>query len=168
MHQGDLLGAHAVPERFRGNTSRYVDEIINEMIPLVAAEELADYIDVFCETGYFSPEDTERILMAGMKYGLKPKIHANEMGFSGGVQAGVKYGALSVDHLEYLGDEEIALLKGSETMPAILPGASFFLDMPYAPARRLIDEGFPLPWLPTSTRVPLPRETWPWWGPSPA
>lgn len=139
-----FLGAHAVPERFRGNTSRYVDEIINEMIPLVAAEELADYIDVFCETGYFSPEDTERILMAGMKDGLKPKIHANEMGFSGGVQAGVKYGALSVDHLEYLGDEEIDLLKGSETMPAILPGASFFLDMPYAPARRLIDEGLPI------------------------
>lgn len=139
-----FLGAHAVPERFRGNSRGYVDEIINEMIPLVAAEELADYIDVFCETGYFSPEDTERILMAGMKHGLKPKIHANEMGFSGGVQVGVKYGALSVDHLEYLGDEELALLKGSETMPTLLPGASFFLGMPYAPARQLIDAGLPI------------------------
>lgn len=139
-----FLGAHAVPERFRGNSRGYVDEIINEMIPVVAAEELADYIDVFCETGYFSPEDTERILMAGMKHGLKPKIHANEMGFSGGVQVGVKYGALSVDHLEYLGDEELALLKGSETMPTLLPGASFFLGMPYAPARQLIDAGLPI------------------------
>lgn len=139
-----FLGAHAVPERYRGNSRGYVDEIINEMIPLVAAEELADYIDVFCETGYFSPEDTERILMAGMKHGLKPKIHANEMGFSGGVQVGVKYGALSVDHLEYLGDEELALLKGSETMPTLLPGASFFLGMPYAPARQLIDAGLPI------------------------
>lgn len=139
-----FLGAHAVPERYRGNSRGYVDEIINEMIPVVAAEELADYIDVFCETGYFSPEDTERILMAGMKHGLKPKIHANEMGFSGGVQVGVKYGALSVDHLEYLGDEELALLKGSETMPTLLPGASFFLGMPYAPARQLIDAGLPI------------------------
>lgn len=139
-----FLGAHAVPERYRGNSRGYVDEIINEMIPVVAAEELADYIDVFCESGYFSPEDTERILMAGMKHGLKPKIHANEMGFSGGVQVGVKYGALSVDHLEYLGDEEIALLKGSETMPTLLPGASFFLGMPYAPARQLIDAGLPI------------------------
>ncbi len=139
-----FLGAHAVPERFRGNTRGYVDEIINEMIPVVAAEELADYIDVFCEEGYFSVEDTERILMAGLKHGLRPKIHANEMAFSGGVQVGVKYNALSVDHLEYMGEEEIDLLKGSETMPTLLPGASFFLGMPYAPARRLIDAGLPV------------------------
>lgn len=139
-----FLGAHAVPERFRGNTRGYVDEIINEMIPVVAAEELADFIDVFCEEGYFSVEDTERILMAGMKHGLRAKIHANEMAFSGGVQVGVKYNALSVDHLEYMGDAEIAALKGSETMPAILPGASFFLGMPYAPARQLIDAGLPV------------------------
>lgn len=139
-----FLGAHAVPDEYRNNVSGYVDLIINEMIPQVAAEELADFIDVFCEDGYFSPEDTERILMAGMKYGLKPKIHANEMGFSGGVDVGVKYQALSVDHLEYLGDEEIRLLQESETMPTLLPGASFFLNMPYAPARRLIDAGLPV------------------------
>jgi imidazolonepropionase len=139
-----FLGAHAVPEMFKNNVSAYVDIVINEMIPQVAAEELADYIDVFCEDGYFSPEDTERILMAGMKYGLRPKIHANEMGFSGGVQVGVKYNALSVDHLEYMGEEEIRLLLNSETMPTILPGASFFLNMPYSPARQMIDAGLPV------------------------
>ncbi len=139
-----FLGAHAVPYEYRNNKRAYVDLVINEMIPQVAAEDLADYIDVFCEDGYFSPEDTERILMAGMKYGLRPKLHANEMGFSGGVQVGVKYNALSVDHLEYVGDEEIEILLQSETMPTILPGASFFLNMPYAPARRLIDAGLPV------------------------
>jgi imidazolonepropionase len=139
-----FLGAHAVPEEFKYNVSAYVDIVINEMIPQVAAEELADYIDVFCEDGYFSPEDTERILMAGIKHGLRPKIHANEMGFSGGVQVGVKYNALSVDHLEYMGEEEIRLLINSETMPTILPGASFFLNMPYAPARQMIDAGLPV------------------------
>jgi imidazolonepropionase len=139
-----FLGAHAIPEAYRNNVNGYVELIINEMIPQVASEELADYIDVFCEDGYFSPVDTERILMAGMKYGLRPKVHANEMGFSGGVYAGVKYNALSVDHLEYMGDEEINLLLESETMPTILPGASFFLNMPYAPARRMIDAGLPL------------------------
>lgn len=139
-----FLGAHAIPEEYLHNRSGYVDVIINEMIPLVAAEDLADFIDVFCEEGYFTPEDTERILMAGMKYGLRPKIHANELGFSGGVQAGVKYNALSVDHLEYMGREEMELLTESETMPVILPGASFFLNMPYAPARSLIDAGLPV------------------------
>jgi imidazolonepropionase len=139
-----FLGAHAVPAEYKNNVSGYVDLIINEMIPQVAAEDLADYIDVFCEDGYFSPTDTERILMAGIKYGLRPKIHANEMGFSGGVQAGVKYNALSVDHLEYMDNEEINLLMDSETMPTILPGASFFLNMPYAPARRMIDAGLPV------------------------
>jgi imidazolonepropionase len=139
-----FLGAHAVPEKYRNNISGYVDEIINEMIPEAAGEDLADFIDVFCEKGWFSSEDTDRILMAGMKYGLKPKIHANEMGFSGGVQIGVKYDALSVDHLEYIGEEEIALLMKSETMPTLLPGASFFLGLPYAPARRLIDAGLPI------------------------
>jgi imidazolonepropionase len=139
-----FLGAHAVPEHFRNNVSGYVDEIINEMIPLVAAEDLADFIDVFCEEGWFSPDDTDRILMAGMKYGLRPKIHANEMGYSGGVQVGVKYNALSVDHLEYMGEEEINLLRDSETMPTLLPGASFFLGMPYAPASKLIHAGLPI------------------------
>jgi imidazolonepropionase len=114
------------------------------MIPQVAADDLADFIDVFCEKGYFSPLDTDRILLAGLKYGMRPKIHANEMGFSGGVQVGVKYNALSVDHLEYMGDEEIACLLRSETMPTLLPGASFFLGLPYAPARLLIDAGLPV------------------------
>jgi imidazolonepropionase len=139
-----FLGAHAIPDRFRTHVSGYVDEIINEMIPRVAGEDLADFIDVFCEEGWFSPDDTDRILMAGMKYGLRAKIHANEMGFSGGVQVGVKYNALSVDHLEYMGEDEINLLRDSETMPTILPGASFFLGMPYAPAGELINAGLPI------------------------
>ncbi len=139
-----FLGAHAVPYEYRNNRRDYVDLVINEMIPQVASEDLADYIDVFCEDGYFTPEDTDRILLAGMKYGMRPKLHANEMGFSGGVQVGVKYNALSVDHLEYVGDEEIEILLQSETMPTILPGASFFLNMHYAPARRLIDAGLPV------------------------
>lgn len=139
-----FLGAHAVPAEFKSNPNEYVDLIINEMIPLVASEELADYIDVFCDRGFFTVEDTERILMAGIKYGLRPKIHANELDYSGGIQAGVKYHALSVDHLEYTGDEEIRTLLGSETMPTILPGAAFFLNMPLAPARKMIDAGLPV------------------------
>ena len=139
-----FLGAHAVPDEFRSNQSGYVDKIIHEMIPLVASEGLADFIDVFCDKGFFSPGETERILMAGLKYGLKPKIHANELDYSGGVQAGVKYDALSVDHLEFTGEEEISALKGSGTMPTILPGASFFLEMPWAPARRMIEAGLPV------------------------
>ena len=139
-----FLGAHAIPLEYRGKQNEYVDMVINEMIPQVAAEELADYIDVFCDKGFFTTEDTERILMAGMKYGLKPKIHANELDYSGGIQTGVKYGALSVDHLEYTGDAEIQALKESETMPTILPGAAFFLNMVHAPARKMIDAGLPV------------------------
>ena len=139
-----FLGAHAFPEEYRNNREAYVDLIIHEMIPRVAAEELADFIDVFCDRGFFTPGQTDRILMAGIKYGLRPKIHANELDFSGGVQAGVKYGALSVDHLEFTGEEEIALLKGTDTMPALLPGASFFLGLKDAPARRMIDAGLPV------------------------
>ncbi len=139
-----FLGAHAIPLEYRGKQHEYVDLVINEMIPQVAAEELADYIDVFCDKGFFTAEDTERILMAGMKHGLKPKIHANELGYSGGIQVGVKYGALSVDHLEYTGDAEIQALKNSETMPTILPGAAFFLNMVHAPARKMIDAGLPV------------------------
>jgi len=139
-----FLGAHAFPAEFRSRREEYVDLIIQEMIPLVAAEDLADYIDVFCDRGFFSTEDTDRILNAGMKYGLRPKIHANELDYSGGIQVGVKYNALSVDHLEYTGDEEIDVLKNSDTMPVILPGASFFLGMPYAPARKMMDAGLPL------------------------
>jgi len=139
-----FLGAHAVPEEYKGNRSAYVDVVINEMIPRVAGEELADFIDVFCDRGFFTVEDTDRILNAGMKYGLRPKIHANELGITGGVQVGVKYNALSVDHLEHIGDEEIAALKDSETMPTVLPGASFFLGLPYSPVRKMIDAGLPV------------------------
>jgi imidazolonepropionase len=139
-----FLGAHTIPLEYRGKQHEYVDMVINEMIPQVAAEELADYIDVFCDKGFFTVEDTERILMAGMKYGLKPKIHANELDYSGGIQIGVKYGALSVDHLEYTGEAEIEALQDSETMPTILPGAAFFLNMVHAPARKMIDAGLPV------------------------
>jgi imidazolonepropionase len=139
-----FLGAHAIPKKYKENRSAYVDVIINEMIPAVAGEQLADYIDVFCDRGFFTVEDTDRILNAGMKYGLRPKIHANELDYSGGIQMGVKYNALSVDHLEYTGDAEIDALLSSETMPTLLPGASLFLGMPYAPARKMIDAGLPV------------------------
>ncbi|HSL85716.1 MAG TPA: imidazolonepropionase [Bacteroidales bacterium] len=139
-----FLGAHALPEEYKGRRDEYVDMVISEMIPLVASEELADYIDVFCDRGFFSVHDTERILVAGLKYGLLPKIHANELDFSGGVQVGVKYDALSVDHLERSGDEEIEALTGSETMPVLLPGAAFFLGLPDPPARKMINAGLPL------------------------
>ena len=139
-----FLGAHAFPAEYRDNRDAYVDLIISEMIPQVAGEELADFIDVFCDRGFFTPAQTERILMAGVKYGLKPKIHANELDYSGGVQVGVKYGALSVDHLEFTGEEEIAVLKDSETMPTLLPGAAFFLGLTDPPARKMIDAGLPL------------------------
>jgi imidazolonepropionase len=139
-----FLGAHAIPAEYKGRQADYVDLVINEMIPQVAAEELADFVDVFCDRGFFTVEDTDRILNAGMKYGLRPKIHANELDFSGGIQVGVKYDALSVDHLEYTGEEEIQALLGSETMPTLLPGASFFLGLVYAPARKMIDAGLPV------------------------
>jgi len=139
-----FLGAHAVPPEYKGRQSEFVDVVITEMIPQVAAEELSDYIDVFCERGFFTVEDTERILTAGMKYGMRPKIHANEMYYSGGIQVGVKYNALSVDHVEYTGDAEIECLLGSETMPTILPGAAFFLGLEYAPVRKMINAGLPV------------------------
>lgn len=139
-----FLGAHAVPAEYKGRQTEYVDLIINEMIPLIAGEELADYIDVFCDRGFFTVEDTDRMLNAGMKYGMRAKIHANELDYSGGVQVGVKYDALSVDHLEYVGDEEIKSLLDSETMPTVLPGAAFFLNMPYSPVRKMIDAGLPV------------------------
>ena len=142
--KANFLGAHAVPAEYKQDPDAYVDLIINEMIPMVAAEELADFIDVFCDKGFFTVEQTERMLMQGIKYGLRPKIHANELDYSGGIQVGVKYNALSVDHLEYTGDAEIAALKGSETMPTILPGAAFFLGMVCAPARKMMDAGLPV------------------------
>lgn len=139
-----FLGAHAVPAEYKTRQADYVDLIINEMIPMVASEDLAEYIDVFCDQGFFTMEETDRILNAGLKYGLRAKIHANELAFSGGIQTGVKYNALSVDHLEFTAEDEIKALKNSETMPTILPGASLFLEMPYAPARKMIDSGLPV------------------------
>ena len=139
-----FLGAHAVPLEYKGRQTEYVDLIINEMIPMVAAEELADYIDVFCDKGFFTVEDTDRMLNAGMKYGLRAKIHANELDYSGGVQVGVKYNAISVDHLECMGEEEIACLLESETMPTVLPGAAFLQNKPYSPVRKMIQAGLPV------------------------
>ncbi len=142
--RANFLGAHAVPAAYKGRQTEYVDKVINEMMPRVAEEGLADFVDVFCDKGFFTVKDTERILEAGQKYGLRGKIHANELDYSGGIQAGIKYNALSVDHLEYTGDAEIEALKNSETMPTILPGAAFFLGMVYAPARKMIDAGLPV------------------------
>jgi len=139
-----FLGAHAVPDEFRNDREKYVGMIINEMIPVVASEELADFIDVFCDKGFFSVGETERILIAGIKYGLVPRLHANELANSGGVQVGIKYNALSVDHLESTGDAEIEALLKSDTMPTLLPGSALFLGLPYPPARKMIDAGLPV------------------------
>jgi imidazolonepropionase len=139
-----FLGAHAIPAEYSSDPDRYVKLVIEEMIPAVAGEELADYIDVFCDRGFFSEEQTGRILEAGAKYNLVPKIHANELDFSGGVQLGVRHGARSVDHLEHVGEQELAALRGSGTMPTILPGASLFLGLDYAPARKIIEAGLPV------------------------
>jgi imidazolonepropionase len=139
-----FLGAHAVPDTYKNDREKYIDLIINEMIPIVASEELADYIDVFCDRGFFTVKETELILMAGIKNGLIPKLHANELDFSGGVQAGIKYDAISVDHLECSGDEEIGALLSSETMPTLLPGSAFFSRLPDPPARKMIDAGLPV------------------------
>jgi imidazolonepropionase len=139
-----FLGAHAIPLEYKDNSDAYVDEIINKMLLKIAQENLADYIDVFCETGYFTPQQTDRILKAGKKYGLRPKIHVNQFTSIGGVQVGVKNDALSVDHLEILTDSDLETLKQSDTMPVALPGCSFFLSIPYTPARTIIDNGLPL------------------------
>ncbi len=137
----NFLGAHAVGRAYRGRQGEYVDLICREMIPAVAAENLAEFVDVFCDEGFFTVEETEKILSEGRKYGLRPKIHANELAVSGGVEVGVKYDALSVDHLERMGKEQIEVLRGSKTTPTMLPGASFFLGISYAPAREMISEG---------------------------
>ena len=139
-----FLGAHSIPMEYRGKQEQYVDLVINEMLPAVAKEKLADYVDVFCDVGFFTVEDTDRILEAAAKYGLTPKIHANELDYSGGIQVGVKYKALSVDHLEFTGEAEMKALKDSGTMPTILPGAAFFLNMAYAPAREMMEAGLPV------------------------
>ncbi len=142
--RSNFLGAHAVPLEYRKDQGRYVDLVVNEMIPAVGREKLADFIDVFCDRGFFTVEETDRILEAGAKYDIIPKIHANELDYSGGIQVGVKHKALSVDHLEYTGDDEIEALRGTGTMPTLLPGASFFLGLIYAPARNMIDAGLPV------------------------
>lgn len=136
-----FLGAHAVGRAFAGRQSEYVDHVCNEMIPAVAAENLADFVDVFCEEGFFTTEETDRILTAGEQYGMRVKLHANQLAVSGGVQVGVKHNALSVDHLESTTDEEIRVLKDSCTMPTMLPGASFFLRMQYGKAMDFINSG---------------------------
>ncbi|MGW8315114.1 MAG: imidazolonepropionase [Bacteroidales bacterium] len=139
-----FLGAHAFPDEYRNDHDGYVRLLTGEMIPAVAEEKLADYIDVFCDRGFFTPEQTARILEAGIRYGMRPKIHANELDYSGGVQVGTRYKALSVDHLEFIGEDELIALKNSRTMPTLLPGASLFLGLTYAPARKLIDAGLPV------------------------
>ena len=139
-----FLGAHAFPTDYKENHSAYIDLIINEMLPKIAEENLADYIDAFLETGYFSVEETERIMIAGKKYGLVPKIHVNQFTAIDGIKACVKHEALSVDHLEIVTDEDIEVLKDSITMPVALPSCSYFISIPYTPARKMIEAGLPL------------------------
>ena len=139
-----FLGAHAFPKEYKENHSGYIDLIINEMLPRIAEKNLADYIDAFLETGYFSVEETERIMEAGKKYGLRAKIHVNQFTAIGGIAACVKQKALSVDHLEIVTDEDIEALKGSDTMPVALPTCSFFISIPYTPARKMLEAGLPL------------------------
>lgn len=139
-----FLGAHAIPSEYKDNKQGYIDLIVNEMLPQISKEQLADFIDVFCEKGYFNLEDTEIILNAGKQYGLTPKIHVNQFNAFGGVALGVKHHALSVDHLEELNAGDLNSLKDSQTMPVALPSCSYFLSIPYTPARKLIDAGLPL------------------------
>ncbi len=139
-----FLGAHAVSRAYVGRQSEYVDLIVDEMLPAVAAEGLANYVDVFCDQGFFTPEETARILEAGAKYGMRGKIHGQELAPSGGVEVAVRHRALSVDHLESMTDEDIALLRDTDTIPTALPGTSFFLNMPFAPARKMIAAGLPM------------------------
>jgi imidazolonepropionase len=139
-----FLGAHAFPKEYKENHEGYIRLIIDEMLPAIAAENLAEYIDVFCENGYFSVEQTERILAAGKKYGLIPKIHVNQFNAIGGIGAGVRHEALSVDHLEVMKSADIEALKGSGTMAVALPSCSYFLSIPYTPAREMIKAGLPL------------------------
>lgn len=140
----NFLGAHALPMDYKDNREGFMDLLINEMLPKVAEEGLADFCDVFCEKGFFTVEEADRLLKAGWKYGLRPKIHANQLYYSGGVQVGVANNALSVDHLECTGDAEIEALLGSETMPTLLPTAAFFINVQYPPARKMIDAGLPV------------------------
>ena len=139
-----FLGAHAVPIRYKNDPDEYVRIVTDEMIPQISKEELADYIDVFCDKGFFTVDQTEKILKTGLNYGLKGKIHANELAYSGGIQVGVKMGAISVDHLEFTSEKEINCLKKSKTIPTLLPSTAFFLGLDYPPARKMIDSGLPI------------------------
>ena len=139
-----FLGAHAVGRAFAGRQADYVDHVCEEMIPAVAEQGVAEFVDVFCDEGFFTPEQTAQILECGMRYGLRPKIHANELASSGGVQVGIRYGALSVDHLEEANEQDVKDLAASTTIPTVLPGASFFSNLPFAPARKMIDAGLPV------------------------
>jgi imidazolonepropionase len=139
-----FLGAHAIPANYKDDKAGYLQMLIEELMPIIAKEKLAEYVDIFCEKGYFSVEDTELILEAGKKHGLIPKIHVNQFNSIGGVQAGVKYEALSVDHLEVLNEEDVEVLKGSKTMPVALPSCSYFLSIPYTPAKQIMQAGLPL------------------------
>lgn len=139
-----FLGAHAIPLEFKSNRKGYIDLIINEMLPEISKNNLADFIDVFCETGYFTALETEQIIESGIRFGLKPKIHVNQFNSIGGIQAGIKYNALSVDHLEIMSLEDIEALKNCETMPVALPSCSYFLGIPYTPARQMISNGLAL------------------------
>jgi imidazolonepropionase len=139
-----FLGAHAIPLQYKENRKGYIDLIINEMIPEIAKNQLAEYIDVFCETGYFTVAETEQIMEAGIGFGLKPKIHVNQFNSIGGIQAAIKHNALSVDHLEVMKPEDIVALKNTETMPVALPSCSYFLSIPYTPAREMIAAGLPI------------------------
>ena len=142
--KANFLGAHAIPKEYKNNRKKYINLIINEMIPIIKSEGLAEYIDVFCETNYYTPEETDRILKAGIAIGLTPKIHVNQFTTIGGIQTGINNNALSVDHLEVLNKEDFKALKKSETMPTLLPSCSFFLGIPYAPAKELIENNLPI------------------------
>ena len=139
-----FLGAHAIPKEYQESRRKYIDLLINEMMPKIAAEQLADYCDVFCEHNYFTKEETIEILSAGKKHGMTPKVHAEQLSNSGGVLAGVEVEAISVDHLEFVGEAEIKAMQNSKTIPTILPGAAFFLSLPFPPARKMIDAGLPV------------------------
>ena len=139
-----FLGAHAIPFAYQENRKGYIELIINEMLPEIAKNKLADFIDVFCETGYFTVAETEQIMEAGIRFGLKPKIHVNQFNSIGGIQAGIKYKALSVDHLEIMNPEDIEALQNTETMPVALPSCSYFLGIPYTPAREMMAKGLPI------------------------
>ena len=139
-----FLGAHALPIEYKGNKHAYMDLVINEMLPLVAEEELAEYVDIFCEVDYFDVADTERLLAAAAQYNLTPKVHVNQFNMIGGVQASVKHSALSVDHLELMNNADIRALQGTDCMPTLLPSCSFFLGIPYGPARKMIKAGLPV------------------------